>query len=87
MALTVTSVTDLSYADQQCTTVYMTVKFTEHPNPLPFLASPQDVEPHGRDLCMRAQRGDFGPIGPWVRPPNPPGQPGMIRRVLRAIVG
>ena len=31
---------------------------------LPFTASPDDVEPHGRDLYARAVAGEFGPVAP-----------------------
>lgn len=29
---------------------------------LPFTASPNDTEPHGRELFERAEAGEFGPI-------------------------
>lgn len=35
---------------------------------LTFSASPDDVEPHGRDLYARAMAGEFGPVAPWVEP-------------------
>lgn len=35
-----------------------------HPTfgPIPFTASPEDVEAHGRELFARAVAGDFGPV-------------------------
>lgn len=31
---------------------------------IPFTASPDDVEPHGRELYARAVAGEFGPVAP-----------------------
>lgn len=39
---------------------------------IPFTASPDDIEQHGRDLYARAIAGDFGPIAPYVAPPPEP---------------
>lgn len=55
------------------------VKFVEFPMELPFTASANDIEEHGRDLHRRALNGEFGPIGAYVPPlPNPEGQPQPI---------
>lgn len=34
----------------------------------PFVASPTDKEPHGRELFERAHSGEFGPVLPYVAP-------------------
>lgn len=39
----------------------MTVDF-EGIGPVPFTATPNDCEEHGRELYARAVAGDFGPI-------------------------
>jgi len=46
----------------------------EHPTLgwIPFTASPDDTEPHGRDLYARAVAGTLGPIAPYVPPPPAP---------------
>lgn len=46
----------------------------EHPifGWIPFTASPDDVEAHGRDLFARAAAGDFGTVAEYVPPPPPP---------------
>lgn len=46
----------------------------EHPTFgwIPFTASPDDTEAHGRELYAQAVAGDFGPIAPYVAPPPPP---------------
>ena len=38
---------------------------------LPFTASENDVEPHGRALFSSIVAGDFGPIADYVPPPEP----------------
>jgi hypothetical protein len=48
---------------------------TEHPafGWIPFTASPDDSEQHGRELYAQAVAGDFGPVAPYVAlPPAPP---------------
>lgn len=39
---------------------------------LPFLALPDDVEEHGRELYARALAGEFGPVAPYVAPEPAP---------------
>lgn len=41
---------------------------------VPFTASPDDVEEHGRDLYARAVAGEFGEIAPYVAPVPTPEQ-------------
>ncbi len=41
---------------------------------LPFTASQNDVEQHGRDLFIRIASGEFGEIAPFVEPKNPAGE-------------
>lgn len=45
----------------------------EHPvyGWIPFTASPDDVEQHGRELYAEAISGKFGPIAAYVPPPPP----------------
>lgn len=38
---------------------------------LPFTASTNDCEAHGRALFERIVAGEFGPIGEYVAPPEP----------------
>ncbi len=42
--------------------VMLTVWFEELAEPVEFLASPRDVEPHGRVLWWRAMAGHYGPV-------------------------
>ena len=39
---------------------------------VPFTASPDDIEPHGRQIYARAIAGDFGPIAPYTPRARPP---------------
>lgn len=40
---------------------------------VPFTASPDDPEAHGRELYARAIAGEFGPVAPYVAPTKPLG--------------
>jgi hypothetical protein len=46
----------------------------EHPKFgwIPFTASPDDSEQHGRELYAQAMAGDFGPVAEYVAPPPAP---------------
>lgn len=50
------------------TTVTLMVEFDHIPEPVPFTASLDDVEAHGRELFMRAAAGEFGPVAAYVAP-------------------
>ncbi len=55
----------------------------EHPDYgwIPFTATEDDVEEHGRDLYAQAKAGDFGPVAPYVEPPEPePQVPSSVSR-------
>jgi len=51
--------------------IYLTVRFEEINEDLPFNACSFDPEPHGRDLYNRAKAGEFGEIAPYVAPNIP----------------
>lgn len=38
---------------------------------IPFTASPDDPEEHGRDIYQRAVSGEFGPVAECVQPVGP----------------
>ena len=38
---------------------------------VPFLADPNDIEPHGRDIYRRAIEGEFGAVAEYVEPVVP----------------
>ncbi|MBV7413617.1 hypothetical protein [Aeromonas sp. sif2433] len=64
------SATAPSWQDAEHTTLLMAVQFEHLAEPVPFTASPDDVEPHGRWLFALARDGAFGPVAEYV-PPTP----------------
>ena len=50
------------WADSDQTLINLTVRFAEIEEDLPFTASANDTEPHGRDIHARALAGEFGTI-------------------------
>jgi hypothetical protein len=78
------------YANQARTRIDLDVKFAEFDEAIPFAATPDDVEEHGRTLFENAVRGDYGVIGDYVLPPLPPIQipPSVSMRQARlALLG
>ena len=65
MAITWTEVRNLQWSDGSYTDIDMEVNF-DHINDqwIPFTASANDDEPHGRDLHARAMNGEFGAVSP-----------------------
>jgi hypothetical protein len=66
MALTVQSCTNPKWNDAASTSIHCTVKFVERSAPLDFVAMASDPEPHGSNLFARLEKGEFGPIAPYV---------------------
>lgn len=59
---------DPVFANEEHTTVDLTVKFDHLDMEVSFHASADDVEPHGRDIHRRAMEGEFGVISPFEKP-------------------
>jgi hypothetical protein len=55
-----TEVTNAVYADPDNKTISCLVQFDKFPNPLPFLAMKDDVEPHGNKIWNELKNGDHG---------------------------
>lgn len=66
-----TTVTSPKWANAGMTLLDCSVNFDNH-GTLPFSASADDVEVHGREIFNRAIAGDFGPIAAYTAPPPPP---------------
>ena len=66
-----TTVTDLTWANQEHTAIDCRVKFDKFNDTLPFTASGNDTESHGVEIFNRAAGGEFGEIGDYVPPPTP----------------
>lgn len=58
------------WVNQQHTSIDLTVRFEEFDRDLPFHATPDDVEEHGRDIFERAKNGEFGVVAEWTPPTN-----------------
>lgn len=69
--ITIQYAKDPVYADQEGTCVSLVVKFEEFADEMPFGATPYDPEPYGRELYNNAIAGVYGPIAPYVPPPQP----------------
>jgi len=54
------------YENEQGTFINLIVKWEEFAEEMPFGASPNDCEEHGRDLFARAKAGEFGEVAPYV---------------------
>jgi hypothetical protein len=66
MTMKYSEVKDLRWADEAKSMVLCTVTFEDLPVPVPFTASPGDVEAHGVEIFQRCTAGDFGAIGDYV---------------------
>lgn len=68
------------YSDSQAVTVDLEINHPDY-GWIPFTASPDDPEQHGRDIYAAAIAGEYGPIAPYVEPePGPPVVPDAVTR-------
>lgn len=58
--------------------VWLKVWFEEFSGPVLFCAVPFDVEPHGRELWIRAMAGEYGPVDVREKPDVPIGKAKII---------
>ena len=56
------------WSNAEKTAIELTVKFSHLDFEVPFTASPDDAESHGRALFSAAVAGDFGEVAPYVAP-------------------
>ena len=56
------------WVDEAHTSIDLTVRFEEIDEDLPFSATLNDTEEHGRDIFKRAKNGEFGDIAEWTPP-------------------
>lgn len=59
------------WANAEHTLINLTIKWVEIDEELPFTASPNDCEQHGRAIFAAAQVGEYGPVVEYVPPPAP----------------
>lgn len=62
---------DPKWVDLECSKIDLTVKFKEFSIELPFTASPDDCEEHGKLLFEKAINEEFGKITEYVPEPQP----------------
>ena len=65
MPLTIVNATNPEYANAANTAVKLQVQFKEITSIVPFVATNDDIEPHGLDLFRNAVAGKYGPVAPY----------------------
>ena len=64
-----TNVKNLKWANKEHTAIDLECNFSHlKDEAVPFTASPNDTEQHGRDLFQKAVNGEFGEIAEYVKP-------------------
>lgn len=71
--LTYSSVREPRWADAGMTCIICLVKFDHIKPEVEFVANPNDVEEHGREIFHRCLAGDFGAVAAYVNPPEAEG--------------
>jgi len=59
------------WANEEHTMIDLVIKWDVFPEELPFTASPNDTEQHGREIFEAAVNGEFGRVQEYVQPPVP----------------
>lgn len=72
MQTTLTSVSSPRWSNPEHTTIDCDITTSQFgAEVLPFTASPNDVEPHGRGIFADIVAGKYGAIAEYVAPPEP----------------
>ena len=72
MQSALTSLTNPQWANAEHTTINCDITTSQFGDEvLPFTASPNDVEAHGRAIFADIVAGTYGPIAEYVPPPEP----------------
>ena len=69
---------DPKWANAEQTLIDLTIKWDGLAEELPFTASLDDPEPHGRAIFAAAVAGEFGPVAEWLPPPEPEPTPPQV---------
>jgi len=64
-------VKDPVWANAEHTMIDLTIKWVEIDEELPFTASPDDCEAHGRTIFAAAVAGEYGAVAEYAPPPPP----------------
>jgi hypothetical protein len=62
---------DPVWANEEHTSINCWLRTSLWEDELPFNATPDDIEDHGRELFWRCVKGEFGPVGPFYPPGHP----------------
>lgn len=62
---------DPIWNNEEGTSIFLTVKWEEFVEEMPFSACSYDSEDYGVDLYNRAKAGEFGEVAPYVAPIQP----------------
>jgi len=76
------SVTNPIWANLDHTVIACTVKVGHFDEAVRFVASPNDVEAHGREIYADLVAGRYGEIAEYVAPPAPPPAPPVTKEFL-----
>ncbi|WP_108644610.1 DUF4145 domain-containing protein [Fuscovulum blasticum] len=68
MKFQIISVRDPVWSNAENTQIDCVIRTSAYPDELPFTASPNDPETHGREIFSRCVSGEFGEIRPYSRP-------------------
>ena len=68
MKFDVLSVREPVWANAQHTAIDCRLHISAYSEELPFTASPNDVEEHGREIFRKCMIGEFGEILPYITP-------------------
>jgi hypothetical protein len=72
---TIESVSNLEWCDAEQTSFRCMVKYTEFNEVLPVGVNGTDPYSHIKELWAKGLAGEYGPIAPYVAPPEPPAPP------------
>jgi len=70
MKINILTVSNPVWFDEQHTGIQCKITTAEYPGEVfPFLATPHDMEQHGKDLFQKIVSGVYGPIAPYAETP------------------
>ncbi|WP_081159935.1 hypothetical protein [Ensifer aridi] len=73
MHITYSSVRDPRWVSEAKKQIHCLVRFDHIPDEeVPFVADPNDVEPHGREIFAKCAAGEFGPVAECIPAVNDP---------------
>lgn len=83
MQATLTSLTNPRWVDAEHTAIDCEITTSQFGDEvLPFTASANDVEEHGRNIFAAIVAGEYGPIAEYVAPPEPQNTPTSSGEIL-----